>query len=84
MTLALKAGAVFVENGTPGLSFGAQEDLMGFRGVPSADIFLDDRYCVGRKYCCACGRLPQIDGSLRSGAMRQCDDGTGAGFGRVA
>ena len=35
-------GAVFVENGTPGLSFGAQEDLMGFRGVPSADIFLDD------------------------------------------
>src|SRR3546814_2576967 len=27
--------------GTPGLSFGDQERMMGFRGVPSADIFLD-------------------------------------------
>lgn len=35
-------GAVVVEMGTPGLSFGQQESLMGFRGVPSADIFLDD------------------------------------------
>ena len=34
-------GAVFVDLGTPGLSFGAQEKMMGFRGVPSADIFLD-------------------------------------------
>jgi alkylation response protein AidB-like acyl-CoA dehydrogenase len=34
-------GAVFVEKGTPGLSFGARERLMGFRGVPSADMFLD-------------------------------------------
>jgi len=35
-------GAVFVEMGTEGLSFGEQEQLMGFRGVPSADIFLDN------------------------------------------
>jgi butyryl-CoA dehydrogenase len=35
-------GAVLVEKDTPGLSFGEQERLMGFRGVPSADIFLDD------------------------------------------
>jgi len=35
-------GAVFVEKNTPGLSFGKQESLMGFRGVPSSDIFLDD------------------------------------------
>ncbi|RIA37160.1 butyryl-CoA dehydrogenase [Hephaestia caeni] len=34
-------GAVFVDMGTPGLSFGDQERMMGFRGVPSADIFLD-------------------------------------------
>jgi alkylation response protein AidB-like acyl-CoA dehydrogenase len=31
-------GAVFVDKDTPGLSFGAQEKLMGFRGVPSADM----------------------------------------------
>jgi len=35
-------GAVLVEKGTPGLSFGRPEVLMGFRGVPSSDIFLDD------------------------------------------
>jgi butyryl-CoA dehydrogenase len=34
-------GAVFVERDTPGLSFGAQEELMGFRGVPSADMHFD-------------------------------------------
>jgi butyryl-CoA dehydrogenase len=35
-------GAVFVELGTPGMTFGEPEALMGFRGVPSADIFFDD------------------------------------------
>ena len=35
-------GAVYVEKGTPGLSFGANEELMGFRGVPSSDIYLDN------------------------------------------
>lgn len=35
-------GAVLVEKDTPGLSFGEAETLMGFRGVPSADIFLDN------------------------------------------
>ncbi|MBV0911028.1 acyl-CoA dehydrogenase family protein [Anianabacter salinae] len=35
-------GAVFVEKGTPGLSFGPQEELMGFRGIPSSDLNFDD------------------------------------------
>ncbi|MBN9670824.1 acyl-CoA dehydrogenase family protein [Roseibium aggregatum] len=35
-------GAVFVDRDTPGVSFGPQERLMGFRGVPSADIMLDE------------------------------------------
>ena len=35
-------GAVYVEHDAPGISFGPQESLMGFRGVPSSDIFLDD------------------------------------------
>lgn len=35
-------GAVYVEKGTKGVSFGPQENLMGFRGVPSSDIFFDD------------------------------------------
>ena len=34
-------GAVYVEKDSKGLSFGQQENLMGWNGVPSADIFLD-------------------------------------------
>jgi acyl-CoA dehydrogenase len=35
-------GAVFVDAGTPGLSFGKQEVMMGFRGVPSSDLYFDN------------------------------------------
>jgi alkylation response protein AidB-like acyl-CoA dehydrogenase len=34
-------GAVYVERGTRGMTFGTQESLMGFRGVPSSDIYFD-------------------------------------------
>ena len=34
-------GAVFVDRDAPGLTFGQQEELMGFRGVPSADMNFD-------------------------------------------
>lgn len=37
-------GAVYVEKGTKGMTFGKQEHLMGFRGVPSSDIYFDN--CV--------------------------------------
>ena len=35
-------GAVVVDIDTEGLSFGPQEKLMGFRGIPSADMMLDN------------------------------------------
>jgi len=35
-------GAVVVTKDAPGVSFGAPERLMGFRGVPSADIYFDN------------------------------------------
>jgi len=35
-------GAVYVERDTPGVTFGSREALMGFRGIPSADIHLDE------------------------------------------
>lgn len=34
-------GAVYVDKETPGLSFGRPEQLMGFRGVPSCDLYFD-------------------------------------------
>ena len=38
---AKSIGAVYVEKGTEGLSFGRPEHLMGFRGVPSCDLYFD-------------------------------------------
>ena len=35
-------GAVIVPADTPGFSAGASEKLMGFRGIPSADLYLDE------------------------------------------
>jgi butyryl-CoA dehydrogenase len=35
-------GAVYVEKGAAGLSFGKRESLMGFRGVPSSDLYFDN------------------------------------------
>src|ERR1700761_9520953 len=35
-------GAIIVEKDRDRVSFGAQERLMGFRGIPSADIYFDD------------------------------------------
>jgi alkylation response protein AidB-like acyl-CoA dehydrogenase len=35
-------GAIVVEKGMPGVTFGAAERLMGFRAIPSADIYFDN------------------------------------------
>jgi len=35
-------GAVYVARDTPGLSFGKREQLMGFRGIMTADMYFDD------------------------------------------
>lgn len=35
-------GAIIVDKNMPGVSFGASERLMGFRGIPSADVIFDD------------------------------------------
>lgn len=35
-------GAVLVERQRPGLRFGRPEKLMGWRGIPNCDLFLDD------------------------------------------
>jgi butyryl-CoA dehydrogenase len=39
---ARSIGAVYVEKDSEGLSFGQPEHLMGFRGVPSCDIYFDN------------------------------------------
>lgn len=35
-------GGLVIEKGTPGFTFGKQEQFMGFRGTPSADLIFDN------------------------------------------
>lgn len=35
-------GAVILEKGMPGFTFGKQEEYMGLRGMPSCDLYFDD------------------------------------------
>lgn len=35
-------GGLVIEKGTPGFTFGKQEQFMGFRGTPSADLIFED------------------------------------------
>ena len=35
-------GALIVEKGMPGFTFGKQEEYMGLRGMPSCDLYFDD------------------------------------------
>ncbi len=35
-------GGILVEKGTPGFTFGKQEEFMGLRGMPSCDLFFDN------------------------------------------
>jgi butyryl-CoA dehydrogenase len=35
-------GGLVIEKGTPGFSFGKQEQFMGFRGTPSCDLIFED------------------------------------------
>ena len=35
-------GGLIIEKGTPGFSFGKQEELMGLRGMPSCDLIFDN------------------------------------------
>lgn len=35
-------GAVIIDRGTPGLSFGKAEDTLGFRGVPATDMIMEE------------------------------------------
>ncbi len=48
-------GAVIVEKGMPGFTFGKQEQFMGLRGMPSCDLYFDDV------------RIPRSNVVIRSG-----------------
>lgn len=57
-------GAVIVEADRPGLSFGLPERLMGFRGIPSADVLFDDVEVPADNVVLGPGRFRELFGTF--------------------
>lgn len=55
-------GALVVERGMLGLSFGIPERLMGFRGIPSADVIFDDVIVPKENLVVPAGAFSQLFG----------------------
>jgi butyryl-CoA dehydrogenase len=53
-------GAIVVDKETAGLTFGPQESLMGFHGIPSADMFFDDVRVPGANLIVGAGRFRDL------------------------
>jgi len=53
-------GAVYVERDRPGVSFGKRERLMGFRGIPSADVILEDVRVPAENLIVPAGGFPKL------------------------
>ena len=66
-------GAVFVERDTPGLTFGAQEHLMGFRGVPECDLYFDEVSVPAGHLVVPAGGFPRL---MRAFDLERCGNAT--------
>jgi alkylation response protein AidB-like acyl-CoA dehydrogenase len=66
-------GAVYVERETAGLSFGEQERLMGFRGIPSADIYFDNVQVPKENLIVAAGGFTRL---MQAFDLERCGNAT--------
>jgi butyryl-CoA dehydrogenase len=66
-------GAVYVENGVSGITFGAREQLMGFRGIHSADIFFDAVEIPVDNLVVAAGGFPKL---MEAFDLERCGNAT--------
>ncbi len=66
-------GAVYVERDTAGLSFGEQERLMGFRGIPSADIYFDNVQVPKENLIVAAGGFTRL---MQAFDLERCGNAT--------
>ena len=66
-------GAVYVEKGTPGLTFGRPEQLMGFRGIPSADMFFEDARVPAANLVVAAGGFRKL---MEAFDLERCGNAT--------
>ncbi len=66
-------GAVYVDKDTPGVSFGEQEALMGFRGVPSSDLFFDNVELPAENIIVEAGGFPKL---MQAFDLERCGNAT--------
>ena len=66
-------GAVYVERDTPGLTFGEQEQLMGFRGVPESDLYFDDVSVPADHLVVPAGGFPKL---MQAFDLERCGNAT--------
>ena len=66
-------GAVYVEGDTPGLTFGEQEQLMGFRGIPESDLYFDEVTVPFSQLVVPAGGFPKL---MRAFDLERCGNAT--------
>ena len=66
-------GAVLVEKDAGGVNFGKREELMGFRGISSADIYLDDVRVPSGNLIIGAGGFSKLMGAF---GLERCGNAT--------
>lgn len=66
-------GAVFVDKGTAGLTFGEQEQLMGFRGIPDSDLYFDEVSVPADQVVVPAGGFPKL---MQAFDLERCGNAT--------
>ncbi len=66
-------GAVFVDNDTPGFTFGEQEQLMGFRGIPDSDLYFDEVSVPVSQIVVHAGGFPKL---MQAFDLERCGNAT--------
>ncbi len=66
-------GAVLLEKGMEGITFGKREELLGFRGIPTADIALDDVAVPGENLIIGAGGFARL---MSAFGLERCGNAT--------
>jgi butyryl-CoA dehydrogenase len=68
-------GAILLEKDMEGLSFGKREELMGFRGIPTADIAIEDVKVPGENVIIGAGGFGKL---MSAFGLERCGNATQA------
>ncbi len=66
-------GAILLEREMEGMSFGAREELMGFRGIPTADINIEDVKVPGENVIVGAGGFGRL---MSAFGLERCGNAT--------